>query len=131
MSSFLKRAPKEPKKRVRLRLQAIDLWSATKLGFLLSIAIGIVNVVAVYSIWQVLNGIGLFSSIDELLGSVFGTVTPVNVTQDFALEQVMSTTATLSLLNIILTTALTVIWAGIFNVVSKLIGGVGLTFTNN
>lgn len=131
MSSFLKRAPKEPKKRVRLRLQAIDLWSATKLGFLLSIAIGIVNVVAVFSIWQVLNGIGLFSSIDELLGSVFGTVTPVNVTQDFALEQVMSTTATLSLLNIILTTALTVIWAGIFNVVSKLIGGVGLTFTNN
>lgn len=131
MSSFLKRAPKEPKKRVRLRLQAIDLWSATKLGFLLSIAIGIVNVVAVFSIWQVLNGIGLFSSIDELLGSVFGTVTPVNVTQDFALEQVMSTTATLSLLNIILTTALTVIWAGIFNVVSKLIGGVGLTLTNN
>lgn len=131
MSSFLKRTPKEPKKRVRLRLQAIDLWSATKLGFLLSIAIGIVNVVAVFSIWQVLNEIGLFASIDELLGSVFGAVTPINVTQDFALEQVMSTTATLSLLNIILTTALTVIWAGIFNVVSKLIGGVGLTFTNN
>jgi hypothetical protein len=43
----------------------------------------------------------------------------------------MSTALTLSLLNIVLTTALAAVWAAIFNIISKLVGGVAVTFTNN
>jgi len=131
MSNFLKRAPTEPRKQVRLRLRSIDLWSALKLGFLASIALGIATLVTAYVLWLVLDSVNLFTSIDNLLGSVFGEVTPIVLTEEFALQNVMTTAATLSLVNIFLTTALTVVWAGIFNVVAKLIGGVGLTFTNN
>jgi len=131
MSNFLKRTPTEPRKQVRLRLRSIDLWSALKLGFLASIALGIATLVTAYVLWLVLDSVDLFTSIDNLLSSVFGEVTPIVLTDEFALQNVMTTAATLSLVNIFLTTALTVVWAGIFNVVSKLIGGVGLTFTNN
>ena len=131
MSNFLKRTPTEPRKQVRLRLRSIDLWSALKLGFLASIALGIATLVTAYVLWLVLDSVNLFTSIDGLLTSVFGEVTPIVLTEEFALENVMSTAATISLVNIFLNTALTVVWAGIFNVVAKLIGGVGLTFTNN
>ncbi len=131
MSNFLKRTPTEPRKQVRLRLRSIDLWSALKLGFLASIALGIATLVTAYVLWMVLDSVNLFASIDGLLTSVFGEVTPIVLTEEFALENVMSTAATISLVNIFLNTALTVVWAGIFNVVAKLIGGVGLTFTNN
>lgn len=131
MSNFLKRKPKEPRKVVRLKLASIDLWSALKLGFLASIALGIATLVTAYFLWIVLDSVSLFASVDSLLRSVFGEVTPIVLTQEFALERVMSTAATLALVNIVINTALTVVWAGVFNVVAKLIGGVGLTFTNN
>ena len=64
--------PKEPRKQVRLKLRGIDVWSAVKVGFLISIASGIGIVVGAWLIWSVLANSGVFSSIGGLLSSVLG-----------------------------------------------------------
>lgn len=123
--------PKEPRKQVRLKLRSIEVWSAVKVGFLVSIASGIGIVVGAWLLWEVLANSGVFSSIGSLLSSVLGEQNPFNLESEFSLENVMSTALTLALLNLVLSTALAAVWATIFNLVSKLVGGVSLTFTNN
>jgi hypothetical protein len=123
--------PKEPKKQVRLKLRGIDVWSAVKVGFLISIASGIGIVVGAWLIWSVLANSGVFSALGGLLGSILGDETGFNLESEFSFENVMSTAFTLALLNIVLSTALAAVWAVIFNIISKLVGGVSLTFTNN
>jgi hypothetical protein len=123
--------PKEPRKQVRLKLRGIDVWSAVKVGFLISIASGIGIVVGAWLIWSVLANSGVFSSIGNLLSSVLGEENAFNLESEFSFDNVMSTALTLALLNVVLSTALAAVWAVIFNVISKLVGGVSLTFTNN
>ena len=123
--------PKEHRKQVRLKLRGIDVWSAVKVGFLISIASGIGIVVGAWLIWSVLANSGVFSSIGGLLSSVFGEENAFNLESEFSFDNVMSTALTLALLNVVLSTALAAVWAVIFNVISKLVGGVSLTFTNN
>ena len=123
--------PKEPKKQIRLKHRSVDVWSAVKVGFLISIATSISLVVGAWLIWGVLSNSGIFASIGSLLGSVLGETSNVNLEEDFSLNNVMTTAGTLALLNVVLTTALWGVWAVIFNVISKLVGGLSLTFTNN
>ena len=133
MTSLFNRSkqPKEPKKQIKLKLRTVDVWSAVKVGFLISIATSIALVVGAWLIWSVLANSGIFSSIGSLLGSVLGESSNVNLEDDFSFSNVMSTAATLALLNVVLTTALWAVWAVIFNLISKLVGGLSLTFTNN
>ena len=123
--------PKEPTKQVRLKLKAIDIWSAVKVGFLISIASGIGIIVGALLIWSILANSGVFSSVGGLLSSIFGEQSGVDLESEFSFGNVMSTAFTLALLNIVLSTALAAVWAAIFNLISKLVGGVSLTFTNN
>ena len=123
--------PKEPRKQVRLKLRGIDVWSAVKVGFLISIASGIGIIVGAWLIWSVLANSGVFSSIGGLLSSVLGEENAFNLESEFSFDTVMSTALTLALLNVVLSTALAAVWAVIFNLISKLVGGVSLTFTNN
>jgi hypothetical protein len=125
------KGPKEQTKQVRLRLRSIDIWSAVKAGFLVSIALGIATIIGAWLIWAVLANSGIFSSFGDLLGSILGDGSSVNIEEQFSFGSVMSSALTLALLNIVLTTALVAIWAALFNLISKIIGGVSVTFTNN
>ena len=60
--------PKEPKKQIRLKLRSVDVWSAVKVGFLISIASSIALIVGAWLIGSVLANSGIFSSIGSLLG---------------------------------------------------------------
>ena len=133
MATLFKRnsGPKEPVKQVRLKLRSIDVWSAVKVGFLISIALGVATIVGALLLWSVLANSGIFSSLGDLISSVLGESSGFNLESEFAFDRVMTTAVTLSLLNIVLTTALSAVWAVIFNIISKLVGGVAVTFTNN
>lgn len=125
------KGPKEQTKQVRLKLRSIEIWSAVKAGFLVSIALGIGTIIGAWLIWAVLANSGIFSSFGDLLGSVLGDGSSVNIEEQFSFSSVMTTALTLALLNIVLTTALVAIWAALFNLIAKVIGGVSVTFTNN
>ncbi len=133
MTSLFNRskAPKEPVKQVRLKLKAIEVWSAVKLGFFVSVALAIATIVGAFLLWLVLSSAGVFGSVTGLLSSVLGDGSGVNLEAEFGLGNVMGTAVSLALLNVVLTTALAAVWAAIFNLIAKMVGGVSLTFTNN
>jgi hypothetical protein len=133
MAKLFKRssAPKEPVKQVRLKLRSIDVMSAVKVGFLVSIALAISTIVGAILLWAVLASSGVFSSVGGLLSSVFGEGSSFSLESEFSFANVVGTAATISLLNIVFATALSAIWAVLFNIISRIVGGVSVTFTNN
>lgn len=133
MAKLFKRssAPKEPVKQVRLKLRSIEVMSAVKVGFLVSIALAISTIVGAILLWAVLASSGVFSSVDGLLSSIFGEGSGFSLESEFSFGNVVGTAATISLLNIVFTTALSAIWAVLFNLIAKIVGGVSVTFTNN
>lgn len=120
-----------PVKQVRLKLRSIDLGSAVKVGFFVSIAGAIAAIFGTLIIWLILSFSGLLSSAGNLISSVLGGEGAVNIEQQFGLLPVMTTVTTLSILNIVLSTALSVVFAALFNLIAKLVGGIAVTFTNN
>jgi len=118
-------------RKARVLVSRIDPWSVLKIGFLLSIAIGIMMVVAVFVLWNALNSFGLFSLIDTWVAKLFEGEQPIDITKIFELNKVMSATILVSVMNVILLTALSTIGAFLYNTVSSVVGGVYVTLTDD
>jgi hypothetical protein len=119
-----------PQKVVALKLVKIEVWSAIKAAFFITVAAGIATVVGFFALWLVVGQIGLFASLNSLLAGVFGDG-GVDIEQELSLLRVMSFATTLAIVNIIFGTALAGLYALIFNVIGKITGGIAISFTNN
>lgn len=122
--------PGAPRK-VRVLVSRIDPWSALKIGFLLSIAIGIMTVVAAHILWSTLNAMGTFDTIQEWVAKLFGEGQEVNILQFFSYKKDMSAVLLVSVVNVVLLSGLSVITAFIYNMISRVVGGVYLTLTDD
>lgn len=118
-------------RKARVLVSRIDPWSVLKIGFLLSIAIGIMTVVAVFVLWNALNEFGLFALVDQWVAKLFEGEQPVDITKIFELNKVMSATILVSVMNVVLLTALSTISAFLYNTVSSVVGGVYVTLTDD
>ena len=112
-------------------LSRIDPWSALKIGFLVSIAIGIMTVVAMHILWMTLNQMDTFVTIQEWVSKLFTQDQEVNILQFFAYSKVMSATLLVSVVNVVLISGLSVITAFIYNMISRVVGGVYMTLTDD
>jgi hypothetical protein len=117
-------------KRVQLRLVNIEVWSAAKAGFFVTVAIGIATIVGLFAMWLVVGQLGLFASLNTLLAGAFGEG-GIDVEQELSLPRIMSFAFGVSIFNIIVGTALAAVYAMIFNVIGKITGGIAVSFTNN
>ena len=117
-------------KRVQLRLVNIEVWSAAKAGFFVTIAIGVATIVGFFTMWLVVGQLGLFSSLNTLLAGSFGEG-GIDIEQQLSLPRVMSFAFGLSIFNVVIGTALAALYAMIFNVIGKITGGIAVSFTNN
>jgi hypothetical protein len=131
MAGLPKGKPKEPKKLVRLNLQAIDILSAVKVGFFVGLALSIATVVGFWLMWQVLNNSGVLNSVGGLLSSVLGEESDFSLERELSFANVMNMAFIAAGLNLVITTALFGVYAAIFNLIAKMVGGVRLTFSNN
>ena len=122
--------PVPAQKQVALKLVKVEIWSAVKAGFFITVAAGIATVVGFFALWLVVGQIGLFASLNSLLSGVFGDG-GVDIEQELSLPRVMSFAVTLAIVNAILGTALAGLYAMIFNVIGKITGGIAVSFTNN
>jgi len=118
-------------RKARVLVSRIDPWSVLKMGFLLSIALGIMIVVAVFVLWNALNEFGLFALANQWIDKLFPDGQPVDITKIFELNKVMSATILVSVMNVILLTALSTIAAFLYNTVSSVVGGVYVTLTDD
>jgi thiosulfate reductase cytochrome b subunit len=102
------------------------------MAFLLSVALGIVAVVASLVLWCVLDLTGIFDRVNTLLSDIGGAAgASLDVRKVASLQQVVSFTTILSLVNIVLLTALSMLAAVLYNICASMVGGLGVTLTDD
>ena len=125
-------APKAKQRRARLLVSKVDPWSVLKMAFLLSVALGIVTVVASIVLWMVLDVTGIFDKINGLLGQVAGSESGgFDLKKVASLGQVASFATIIAVVNVVLLTALSMLTAVLYNIASALVGGLGVTLTDD
>ena len=119
-------------RRVRLTLSRVDPWSALKMSFLLSVALGIAMVVAVAALWLLLKGMGVFDQVNNLVGSIIQDGDKKFDIMDFVgFGRVVSLSIVFAVIDVVIFTAIATLGAFIYNVSASLVGGLGLTLTDD
>ncbi|WP_392543754.1 DUF3566 domain-containing protein [Oryzobacter telluris] len=119
-------------RRVRLTVSRVDPWSAMKISFLLSVALGIAMVVMVFVLWTILAGMGVFDQINGVIGQVVQDGQNRFDIMDFiGLPRVLSLSVVVAVIDVVLITAISTLAAFLYNVSSALVGGVQLTLTDD
>jgi hypothetical protein len=116
-------------KQVRLKLVYVDFWSILKLSFLFALILGIVTIVVAFLVWSLLNQTGVFDTVNKLLQEIAGKDN-FDLFSFASLPQVMGFAVVVAILNVIVITALGAISAVLYNLATKLTGGILLGFTN-
>ncbi|MET1064067.1 MAG: DUF3566 domain-containing protein [Arthrobacter sp.] len=131
-AGLIKPAPKAKVRRARLLVSKVDPWSVLKMAFLLSVALGIVTVVAAIVLWTVLDLTGIFDQVDGLLGTLAGSEGGgFELKKVASLGQVASFATIIAVINVVLLTALSMLAAVLYNISATLVGGIGVTLTDD
>jgi len=118
-------------RKVRVLISRLDPWSALKIGFLLSIALGIMFMIAIHILWSALNSMGTIDLVNDWVQRLFTTEQEVNLLQFLNYGKVMSAALLVAVTNVVLISGLSVIGAMLYNVVSRVVGGVYVTLTDD
>ena len=130
--NLIKPAPKAKVRRARLLVSKVEPWSVLKMAFLLSVALGIVTVVAAIVLWTVLDLTGIFDQVDSLLGTLAGSEgAGFELKKIASLGQVASFATIIAVINVVLLTALSMLSAVLYNISATLVGGIGVTLTDD
>lgn len=125
-------APKAKVRKARLLISKVDPWSVLKMAFLLSVALGIVTVVGAVVLWTTMDLTGIFDRVNDLLAQVLGSEAgSLTVQQLVSLGQVASVATIIAVVNVVLLTALSMLAAVLYNISSTLVGGIGVTLTDD
>ncbi|WEV76537.1 DUF3566 domain-containing protein [Bifidobacterium sp. ESL0800] len=120
-----KRTPRA--RRMSLSLTRVDAWSVAKVTLLLSVAAGIIQIVAVALIWALLNVVGVFDQVTQIVSSTGLDTGGFNLASIFSLGTVLSAVTIFSIVEVVVATLFAVIIAALYNVISQLVGGVHVT----
>jgi len=118
-------------RRARIYVTRIDPWSVAKVSFLLSLAVGIIAVVAVAALWWVLDYTDVFITLSRTVNEVFG-----GAANDFDLvallefSRVMGVTIVLASVEIVLVSILATLFAVLYNLSVGLTGGVEIDLSD-
>ena len=120
-------------RRVRLSLTRVDPWSIMKVSFMLSVAGGIMFVVAAIFVWYMLDALHVFSTIKELASTIMQSESNAYTTllEYLTLKQTVSMAIIIGVVNVALTTALSTVTAFLYNLTATLVGGVHLTLADD
>lgn len=114
-------------RRMNLSLTRLNAWSVAKVSFMMSLAWGIIQIIAAGLVWMLLNVVGVFDQLTQIVASTGLDAGGLNLTDVFSLSSVLSAVTIFSIIEIVLFTLLAAIVALIYNVVSSLVGGVHIT----
>lgn len=111
----------------------VNPFSVMKIAFLLSVALGIAGVVITAALWLLLNGMGVFSQIDEALGEIptAGTGGRLNIFEYVGFGRVLSLAVVFGVADVILMTAMATVGAFLYNICAALVGGLGFTLSDD
>lgn len=120
-------------RKARLRLVQVEPWSVMKTAFMLSIAIGIVTVVAVGIVWGVLGAAGLWDSVNSIVQDSIGdsSGTPFEIQKYLGTSRVLGFTMIVAVADVILITAIATLGAFLYNLAAGLLGGIEVIFAED
>ena len=114
-------------RRMQLSLTRLEPWSVAKVTFLLSIAGAIIQVVAAALLWILLNTMGLFDNLTQVISKTGLDAGGFDLGQVLSLGTVLSSVTIFSIFEIVIVVALVTIFAFLYNLVSSLVGGIHVT----
>jgi Transmembrane domain of unknown function (DUF3566) len=124
-----KGSAKRAARQAHLTIARVEPWSVMKFSFVVSLVAFVILFVAVSVIYGTLSALGVFTSLQHVVQSVTSSQdsSGVNAAKWFTASRVLSYTALLGAVNIVLITAMSTIGAVVYNLTSRLIGGVEVT----
>lgn len=131
-AGLVRPAPKAKVRKARLLVSKVDVWSVLKMAFLLSVALGVVTVVAGVLLWTIFDVAGVFTRINDLVAEVLPNQQQVfDVKNYVSVSQVTSFAVIIAVVNVVLLSALSMVAAFIYNLASGLVGGISVTLTDD
>ena len=121
--------PKRTARQAHLTVARVEPWSVMKFSFVVSLVAFVILFVAVSVLYGALAGLGVFDSLQRVVSDVTSSQgsAGVNARAWFSASRVLGYTALLGSLNIVLITAMSTIGAVVYNLTSRLVGGVEVT----
>ncbi len=124
-------APATASRTVRLTLARVDPISTAKLAFLLSVALGVALVAASVILWEMLNGLGVFDSLNSTFRSMGGMQTTFDLYDYIGLGRVVSVATLVAACNVLIISALSIVGAILYNIAGSLVGGLHVTLSDD
>jgi hypothetical protein len=119
-------------RRARLLVSRVDPWSVMKSAFMLSVSIAIVTLVAVALLWWSLDVTGVFSAIGRTIDDVAGSgSTSFDFLSLVGFSRVMGVALVLAAVEIVLVSALSTLFAFLYNLSVGLTGGLEVTLSED
>jgi hypothetical protein len=119
-------------RRARLLLTRVDPWSVMKSAFMLSVSIAIVTLVAVALLWWSLDVTGVFAAIGRTIDDVAGSgSTAFDFLSLVGFSRVMGVALVLAAVEIVLVSALSTLFAFLYNLSVGLTGGLEVTLSED
>ena len=115
--------------RVRMTISRIDPLSALKLSFLVSVGVGIMIIIAAILLWFTLDAMHVWARIDELLVTL-NSAPLLELGQFMQFGRVVSFAVVVGVIEVVLMTLFGTVMALLYNVVAMLVGGLGITVTD-
>ena len=121
--------PKRTARQAHLTVARVEPWSVMKFSFVVSLVAFVILFVAVSVLYGALAGLGVFDSLQRVVSDITSSQgsAGVNAKTWFSASRVLGYTALLGSLNIVLITAMSTIGAVVYNLTSRLVGGVEVT----
>jgi hypothetical protein len=120
--------PGQPR-RANLVVARLEPWSVMKFSFLMSLVAWIILFVAVALLYYALSGLGVFAAVQRTISNVTSSQSSpgVNLSRWTSAPRVLGYTMLIGAVNVVLITALSTVGAMIYNLVTRLGGGIEVT----
>jgi hypothetical protein len=124
-----KRPSKKSARQAHLTVARVEPWSVMKFSFVVSLVAFVILFVAVSVLYGALSGLGVFDSLQRVVTSITSSQSSagVNAAKWWSASRILGYTALLGSLNIVLITAMSTIGAVVYNLTTRLVGGVEVT----
>jgi hypothetical protein len=108
----------------------IEPKSALRVGFMLSIAAGVILIIMTAVLWLVLNSMQLFSHVLSFISSSGISDSSFDLGSFLSFPKLVALSAIVAVINVAVLTVLSFLFAHIYNITTKLVGGLKVSLSD-